>query len=487
MKKLLSLVLAGLMTVGVFAGCGRSDTNGTDAVDSKGETTEIIWMVRSEEPAHYDAVMEAVNAKLKEDLNMTLNLRFIAPGDFDTKMQMAMAGGDEWDLAFTSSWANNYVSAAGKGALLKLTPEMLAENAPNVMKTIPERLWDGVKVNGDVYALINYQVMYDQGGMGFLTEAITEQNIDVTKINDWDSLNDAIGKLAAAYPDKFANRGGGPAQIEHFMQEEPICWVLNLPVLAFNEETKQFDNNLFFEKVEPTLKSFKLWKDNNWIPADAATMKDENTLMNQGMILSRYQRFKPGVETALKNSSGHDTTVIPLGKPIISTNAVQSTLTGVNVNSKHPEKAIQMYDYIFSNKEVANMLFFGLEGQDYDLVDGRVQAREGAWTVPQWELGNQFNAMLTVNDEEGVWEATIKGNEEAQYDALFGFVPDRSKVETELANIEAIWMEYKDILYYGLQDYTVVIPEMMEKMNLAGLEKVTAEMQTQVDAFLAGK
>ena len=81
----------------------------------------------------------------------------------------------------------------------------------------------------------------------------------------------------------------------------------------------------------------------------------------------------------------------------------------------------------------------------------------------------------------------MKGNEEPGYDALFGFVPDRTPVETELANLEAVWMEYKDILYYGLQDYKTVIPEMMDKMNLAGLEKVTVEMQKQVDAFLAAK
>ena len=109
MKKLLSLVLACLMLVGVLAGCGQTATDGTTAAgNDKGETTNIIWMVRSEEPVHYKEVMEAVNAKLLEDLNMTLDLRFIAPGDYDTKMQMAMAGGDEWDLCFTSSWSNNY-------------------------------------------------------------------------------------------------------------------------------------------------------------------------------------------------------------------------------------------------------------------------------------------------------------------------------------------------------------------------------------------
>lgn len=144
-------------------------------------------MIRGDEPKNYDSVMTAVNEKLLADTNMTLDLRFIAPGDFDTKMQMAMAGGDDWDLCFTSHWANSYVNAAGKGAYLELSEEMLKENAPNMMATIPEQLWDGIKINGKIYALMNYQVMYDQAGYMILKSAMEEQNIDVTTINSWDS------------------------------------------------------------------------------------------------------------------------------------------------------------------------------------------------------------------------------------------------------------------------------------------------------------
>lgn len=133
------------------------------------------------------------------------------------------------------------------------------------------------------------------------------------------------------------------------------------------------------------------------------------------------------------------------------------------------------------------MLFYGLEGQDYELVNGRVKKLEDCWTAPAWQLGNQFNALLTEADTEGVWEETMKGNEEATLDTLFGFVPDRSSIETEMATCEAIWTEYKDILYYGLQDQSIAVPEMLDKMNKAGLEKVTAEIQKQVDEFLASK
>ena len=136
-KQLFALAMAGVMSAGLLAGCGGGDSSAaagsgsTASGASTEETTEIVWMIRGDEPKNYDSVMAAVNEKLKADVNMTLDLRFISPGDYDTKMQMAMAGGDDWDLCFTSHWANNYVNAAGKGAYLELSEEMLKENAPD--------------------------------------------------------------------------------------------------------------------------------------------------------------------------------------------------------------------------------------------------------------------------------------------------------------------------------------------------------------------
>lgn len=491
-KQWLAVAMAGVMGATLLTGCGGSGsssaTSGATSEDaSQGETIEITWMVRSDEPNNYDSVMAAVNEKLKEDLNMTLNMRFIAPGDYDTKMQMAMAGGDEWDLCFTSHWANNYVNAAGKGAYLELTEEMLQENAPNLMATIPEQFWDGIEVNNKVYALMNYQVMYDQPGFMILKDAVEEQNIDINSIDSWEKLDATLGQLAEAYPDKYATRGGDLTAAK-FLRDEPISTIMSLPFLAYDPETKKISNTLYFDECQDYFRYAKEWKDKGYTPADAATMQDELTMLSQGQILSRYSRYKPGNDSSLKNTYGNDWLSFPMGKGVVDTNSAQSTLTAVNVNSEHPEEAIQLYDYIFGNQEVSNMLFFGLEGQDYELVNGRVKRNPDGWNFTSpWMIGNQFQAYLMESDEEGIWEKTMQGNEEAELDALFGFVPDRTPIETELATCEAVWTEYKDILNYGLDDYNTVIPQMMEKLKAAGLDTVTAELQSQLDEFLASK
>ena len=267
-KKLFPLAMAAVMGVSLFAGCGQTGESSVESVSGEqttetntqsGEPTEIIWMIRNEEPKNFDSVMAAVNEKLLKEKNMTLDLRCIAPGDYDTKMQMAMAGGDEWDLCFTSHWANNYVNAAGKGAYLELSEEMLNENAPNLMATIPENLWNGVKVNGNIYALMNYFSMYDQAGMMFLKSAVDEQGIDVTTVNSWESLNKTIADLAAAYPDKYATRGGGVINHDLMLQDVPLSTIMNMPFLTYDPETNKVSNTLYFDRIQENLASAKEW------------------------------------------------------------------------------------------------------------------------------------------------------------------------------------------------------------------------------------
>ena len=69
MKKLLSLVLACLMVVGMLAGSGLNA-----AADKTDKPVEIVWFIRADEPKNFESVMAAVNEKLLADLNMTLDL-----------------------------------------------------------------------------------------------------------------------------------------------------------------------------------------------------------------------------------------------------------------------------------------------------------------------------------------------------------------------------------------------------------------------------
>ena len=78
-------------------------------------------------------------------------------------------------------------------------------------------------------------------------------------------------------------------------------------------------------------------------------------------------------------------------------------------------------------------------------------------------------------------------NNEAIKSPALGFAFDSTKIATELTSVTNVYEEYQKSLEYGFVDPEVGIPEMLEKMNNAGLQKIIDEKQAQLDAWAAAR
>ena len=56
---------------------------------------------------------------------------------------------------------------------------------------------------------------------------------------------------------------------------------------------------------------------------------------------------------------------------------------------------------------------------------------------------------------------------------------------TEVSAIDTVVAQYAGIIAAGAQDPAEVLPKFLEDLNAAGIDKVVAEKQTQLDAWLA--
>ena len=81
----------------------------------------------------------------------------------------------------------------------------------------------------------------------------------------------------------------------------------------------------------------------------------------------------------------------------------------------------------------------------------------------------------------------IRFNNEAIKSPALGFAFDSTKIATELTSVTNVYEEYQKSLEYGFVDPEVGIPEMLEKMNNAGLQKIIDEKQAQLDAWAAAR
>src|SRR5208283_1130832 len=132
-----------------FAG-GQTE-NGAAPAGQK-EVKLVGYLLGAAPPGMPD-VMTELNARLKKDLNTTMEINYIGWGDMQAKYPLVLAAGEDIDWIFTANWSF-YFQEAAKGAFLELSDSMLKENMPLHTKVLSAAAWNQVRLpNGKIYMI----------------------------------------------------------------------------------------------------------------------------------------------------------------------------------------------------------------------------------------------------------------------------------------------------------------------------------------------
>ena len=168
MRKLTAMLLAGIMSLSVLAGCGGKDagspdasasSTGTDTGTENGltyngqdvsEPVELVMYYIGDKTEDEDLILTEINKILKEKINATLVLKNMSLSDYSTKYALTIAGGENFDLIYTSTWAY-YQSEANKGAFAEVTEPVLNDYMPLHKENQADASWGQAKIGGKVY------------------------------------------------------------------------------------------------------------------------------------------------------------------------------------------------------------------------------------------------------------------------------------------------------------------------------------------------
>ena len=162
----------------------------------------------------------------------------------------------------------------------------------------------------------------------------------------------------------------------------------------------------------------------------------------------------------------------------------------MNQSTEDPVAAMQVLNELYTNPDLMTLFCWGEEGKEWkETGDGHITFADGVdaqnseyYNNTNWELPNQFIARIWEGDELTLWERMQKFNDEAETSLAMGFVYDNSALANEYTALTNVYNEYQAQLELGFVDPDVVIPEMMERLNAAGLEKY---IQAKADAIKA--
>ena len=192
MKRILCLVLAMLMLTTCLAGCG-GDGQGTAVEEDKSKP--IVWYIPYANLPGQDEVFAKASEYIKEKIGYTVEFNPISSGDYATKMQVIDASREEYDIAFASNWLNNYQQNVNKGCYAELD-ELLPKYAPYTYnEMVKKEVWDGVKVNGKIYGVINNQVYAAEPVLYFAKNNLEALGVKAEEITNLEKLTEYFEKV----------------------------------------------------------------------------------------------------------------------------------------------------------------------------------------------------------------------------------------------------------------------------------------------------
>jgi len=476
-RRILAGILASALSVSAISACGGKKSD--DGV------TEISWYLSGVKlDSSYDDVWNKLNEYLTEKYKMKLNVVLTDAGNFAQKMQMMNASRESYDLVFTSNWRNNYYTNIENGSLYDLT-EALPKYAPKLYESLEEYIIDAAKVDGKIYAVPNWQVQ--ARSMGFLIpeEALEAAGYTMDQLNSLEDLAGYYDAVTNARPDLVdVNTYAGGSWISA-MANYGMMMVTQEGIpgaVYFNKEGKpEIINEYETAEFMEFAKLVRSWVEKGYYPAVRAVRDKSNSakLTDKG----GFENWKPGI--GAEKSKDFKMLDKQISPAVLTTESICAAMTGVCANSKHPEKAIEMMEIMYTDKYAFNLLCFGIEGVNYEKTgENTIKLKEeSTYAMQDWAIGSVANSYILEGKPETVWEDTKKYNDSAIVSPLMGFTLDTGEITAEIANCETVVKEYIDTIQFGLEDPEAIIPKFIEDLKVAGADVILEKVQAQIDKW----
>lgn len=489
MKKLVSLMLALALLLSLAS------------IASADEVTHLVTISLGSKPVDNDAVLEAANAYTAEKYGITLEIRYL---DWDPSKvyPIIMSTGDDVDLVFYSSWPGSQ-DWARKGGFVELEEYLERPEYAALKAAISEEAWEDVKIDGHIYCVPAPEVTYSNNyGIIYRSDLCESLNLPVP-----DSLENIEAYLAgvkAAYPDVYPMIS--VAKDDSLLSNiDTLVWANNTTYGIRAEGSKDNLVTYYGSDAQLTdLKRVREYVEKGYISRDLMNdtvgAEDKWTAGLCMLEVGHADGFGGRVNAIESAKADHpemadwsvDFVPFNVDKGYVNADsAYNQNATGIAyANSQNIEASLTYLQAVLTDPELHHLIRYGIEGTHYTVDENGLYTNLSTdFTACGTSLWNWRSDALALNEASGLG-ATKKAALFEQYASCTmmtsSFAFDKSGIEDEVANYNAVKDEYLKPLQYGqVEDVEAGLKTFMEKANAAGLEKIQAEYIRQYNEWLA--
>lgn len=442
---------------------------------------------------------KAIMEQLEKDLNVNVTWVIPPASGYKEQLQLSLVSGDYADIVFFSSETDeSFQNAVKDGVLVPINPYL--DQLPNIKAYTYDVTWEAldVKRDGNYYGIPRTSVARNDG---FELRADWLKNVGIELPENHEvtieQFNEILEKFTFNDPDQ--NNKNDTYGFGAFLNASKL---IN-PVLVSQfgdlgwQESKGGDNDFMTAKYNPTADAYKkvlgytqkLFKE-GLVDPDAAVIDagaaNDRFLRGITGVRTQFAGYVPtDLEELRKNNPEADLTYLFVKDESdelrgAAFGTAMFGVWGLTNKAKHPERALEVFDWLLSDKGW-DLVKFGVEGVEYNLVDGTREYIEGVnapWRkslVRRAYDGDFFiDAKYSPEVKAQVKPWVDRAIETVVFSKDKGFVPQASK-DPVFQDYKLIWDETITRIMVGdlpVDAYDQLLSNWYEKGGAAYVEQM---------------
>lgn len=159
---------------------------------------------------------------------------------------------------------------------------------------------------------------------------------------------------------------------------------------------------------------------------------------------------------------------------------------GISVNSKHPDKAFELLALAQTNPVLNNLLVYGLEGEDYTIIDGKACGDDRRFRLRADVFANKLICLPDEYSPANASETYRDTLENAELVSCTGFWFDEKEMFQTVQKTDCFFLlnEFGKLLNNGeYESFDALIQACKDKLDEYGMKELLTEINRQYEEW----
>lgn len=447
----------------------------------------VAFFMNEEQAQDLPLVEEKINQLTTEKIQVGIHILPISDSDSLSDKYLMKIKEGEVDLVNVSSFLN----WAKEGMLLPLD-QLLEEYGSGILGLLDEEVLASGRLEQVQYGVPRFHEWAQSYGVCMRTDLLDKYQISGEEIHSVEDFEKALEIICSNEPEIAGVAPMFMVRMDTLFDE--------VGVLMEPEKSGAVSDYYKSQQFITEVKRIRAWAQKGYLSTagyyyEPRTKMQLQEMMRAGRIFSYIARYKPGLDVQESNVTGQELTAVRLTEPLLGSDQLNYSLVGINAGCQEPEAAMKLLNLLYTDPELANLICWGIEGVHYvKNEDGTIACPEGRTAADigynfnrNWQHPNQYLAYVWQGDSVDLGEEVKRYNEEAPKSVALGIYFDESSYKLERDRVKEVAEAYLEGFLKGEFDPEVMLPAFWRALDEAGIQKVIAEKQRQMDAYLQEK